>query len=309
MAERKSLKSRTYLAVFAALVLLGLAVRLLPAPAETVWHRVYDFCGLGDFSDCADSSPFSVHVLDVGKADSLLLESGNSFLLVDGGTPDRGEEVVSYLQRRGASKLEYVVNTHPDEDHVGGLKYVIDAFPIDHYLAPEIPAALVPSDEAYRNTQQALAWKGLHAETPKPGTEFAVGRMKIRVLGPLREGNSTNNNSIVLRVSCGSVRFLLVGDAEKEEESDLLASGEDLSADVLKVGHHGSRTATSQKFLDAVKPKYAAISTAWDRNKLPNSDVLNRLFDAGTKIYRTDVSGTLIFLTDGTKLSVVTQKS
>ncbi len=297
-----------YLAVFAALVLLGLAVRLLPTPAETVWHRVYGFFGLGDFSDCADSSPFSVHVLDVGKADSILLESGNSFLLVDGGTPDRGEEVISYLKRRGVSKLEYVVNTHPDEDHIGGLKYVIDDFPVGHYFAPNIPAALVPTDKAYRDTQLALAQKGLHAETPKPGTEFAVGQMKIRVLGPLRAGDSTNNNSIVQRVACGNVHFLLMGDAEKEEEHDLLASGEDLSADVLKIGHHGSRTATSQEFLNAVRPKYAAISTAWDRNKLPNSDVLNRLFDAGTKIYRTDVSGTLIFLTDGTKLSVVTQK-
>lgn len=290
------------------LLALGAVMRLLPGSPEQHWRQVFSTFGIGNFSDCADSCPTSLHVLDVGKADSILVESDGKFLLVDGGTPDRGEEVVSYLKRRGVKKLDAVVNTHPDEDHVGGLKYVIDSFSVSRYFAPRIPARLIPGDSAYRNTQEALKSKRLIPEVPGVGKQFSVGNWNVRVLGPIRPGKDTNNNSLVLLLTYRNTRFLLMGDAEDEEERDLLASGQNLSADVLKVGHHGSNTSTTQPFLNAVKPKIAAISVGWDTNKLPKKETLNRLFDAHTTIYRTDVSGTLIFLTDGNKITVKTQK-
>ena len=296
-------KAAVFVLAAACVILIG-----KPHGAENVWNRAFSFFGLGDFAACADKCPMSMHVIDVGKADSIFVECGGKYMLVDGGTPDRGEDVAAYISRRGVNTLEYVFNTHPDEDHVGGLKYVIDSFSIKHYFAPDIPKNIIPSDDAYLNTQASLKNKNITAAVPKPGDTYSLNSLKIKVLGPLKQGVTTNNNSIVLKLTYGNVSFLLTGDAEKEEEDSLLDSGEDISADVLKVGHHGSKTSTAQEFLNAVKPKYAAISVGYDRNKLPKEQVLKRLYTAGVSVYRTDVSGTLIFMTDGKTINVKTEK-
>ena len=287
----------------ACIVLFG-----IPNSAANVWDKTLSFFGLSDFAACAGKYPMSMHVLDVGKADSIFVECKGKYMLVDGGTPDKGNDVSAYLKRCGVSTLEYVFNTHPDEDHVGGLKYVIDDFDVKQYFAPDIPKAITPSDDAYLGTQTALKNKNITVSVPKPGDTYLLGNLKINVLGPIRQGTTTNNNSIILKLTYKNKKFLLTGDAEKDEEDTLLKSGEDLSADVLKVGHHGSNTSTTQEFLDAVKPKYAAISVGYDRNKLPKTQVLKRLFSAGISVYRTDVSGTLLFMTDGNTITIKTEK-
>lgn len=296
---------------FSLLLLLaaGLVISFLPYGAAASWHKIFSFFGLADFSAAADSSPFSVHVIDVGKADSIFIECGRKTMLVDGGTADRGEPVAEYLNRRGVKKLDYVVNTHPDDDHIGGLAEIVRQYPIGRYLAPELSAALIPKGEAYRNVQEELKKKKLSATVPKQGESFLLGDAKVSVLAPVKTGESTNNNSIVLRLTFGDTSFLLMGDAQKEEESDLLESGSELSADVLKVGHHGSSTSTTEALLNAVKPKYAVISVTNDTSGLPKKDTLKRLDAAGTKVYRTDISGTVIFLSDGSNITVVTEKN
>lgn len=306
--KRKSPGKTALSAAFLLLAAAGLVVLCLPFGASGVWRQIFSAFGLKDFSACADASPFSVHVLDVGKADSILIQCGGKNMLVDGGTADRGESVVRYLKRRGVDALEAVVNTHPDEDHVGGLKDVISAFPVGGYYEPLLPRNLIPQTDEYRTVESALHKAGLTPAHPLPGEKFSLGGAAVRVLGPVRTGTDTNNNSIVLRVDYGKTSFLLMGDAEKEEEQDLLAGGETLSADVLKVGHHGSSTSTSEEFLRAVRPEYAAVSVGNDSNGLPKRDVLERLAASGAEVFRTDVSGTLIFLSDGEKITVVTEK-
>lgn len=304
--KRKTLclkKAAAFILAAAFVILLG-----IPNNASGIWNRVFSFLGLGDFATYADKYPMSMHVLDVGKADSIFVECEGKYMLVDGGKPDNGEDVAAYLKRRGVSKLKYVFNSHPDADHIGGLKYVIDSFTVEHYFAPDIPKDIIPADAAYLNTQAALKSKNIAAIVPKPGDTYCMGSLKINVLGPLKKGATTNNNSIVLKLTYGNISFLLMGDAEKDEEDTLIESGENISADVLKVGHHGSNTSTTQKFLDAVQPKYAAISVGYDRNKLPKKEVLERLRSKGIPVYRTDVSGTLIFMTDGKTIKVKTEK-
>lgn len=308
MSPRTAALKKLRLVFAAVLVLAVLCVSSVPNGGFAVWNRVFSFFGLGGFSSCADGWPASVHVIDVGKADSILIECGVHHMLVDGGTPDRGEDVVRYLRQRGISDLDEVINTHPDEDHVGGLKYVLQAFPVKRYFAPKLPSALVPKDSAYLGTMSALKEKNIMPEAPVPGENFLLGGMTVEVLGPVATGGSTNDNSSILMLRYGNIRFLLMGDAEKEEELSLISSGKDLSADVLKVGHHGSSTSTSQELLQAVKPSYAAISVGYDLNRLPKQDVLERLFQAGVKTYRTDVNGTVIFLTDGKNISVRTER-
>ena len=295
-------------AVPVILLFFLLAAAAVPFGASARWNKVFSFFGLGGFSSYADGWPACVHILDVGKADSILVECKGHWMLVDGGTPEKGKIVVRYLKRRGVTRLDYVVNTHPDEDHVGGLKDVLEDFPVQHYLATKVRPDLIPEDSAYLDTMAALRRKGLPEEIPKPGDQFSLSSMEICVLGPVVPGNSTNNSSVILMLRYRSIRFLLTGDAEKEEEQSLLAAGENLSADMLKVGHHGSNTSTCAEFLKAVHPKYAAISVGYDRNKLPKAEVLKRLSLAGTKIYRTDVEGTILFLTDGKTITVKTEK-
>lgn len=295
--------------VAAAILLFGvLAASAVPFGASSLWNRTLSLFGLGGFSSCADSWPVSVHVLDVGKADSILIECEGHRMLVDGGTSDEGKNVVRYLAQRGTSNLEYVVNTHPDEDHVGGLKYVVERFPVGRFFATAVKPNLMPKDSAYLDTMDTLRQKGISEEIAKAGDEFALGDLDIRVLGPVVPGNSTNNSSLVLLLRYRGIRFLLMGDAEKEEEQSLISAGMNLSADVLKVGHHGSSTSTTAELLNAVHPRYAVISVGYDRSKLPKQDVLERLSLAGIETYRTDVSGTVIFLTDGKTVSVKAEK-
>lgn len=290
------------------LLAAGAVVAVLPYGAAASWRQIFSFFGLRDFSAAADGSPMAVHVLNVGKADSIFVECEGKAMLVDGGTADCGEQIAEYLGRRGIKKLDAVVNTHPDGDHIGGLSAVLGRFPTDRYFAPAIPEKLVPFTEEYRDVQSVLALKHRKAETPHRGESFSLGNCAVRVLAPVRPGNSTNNNSIVLLLTYGGTRFLLMGDAEREEEADLLAAGGELSVDVLKVGHHGSSTSTTEALLRAVGPRYAAVSVADDTSHLPKDDVLKRLAESGARIYRTDVSGTLIFLSDGKTVSVVTER-
>lgn len=291
------------------LLAAGLIFSFLPYGAATTWRKIFSFFGLTDFSAAADSSPFSVHVIDVGKADSILIECGGKAMLVDGGTADRGEPVAEYLNRRGVKRLDYVVNTHPDDDHIGGLAEILEQYPVGQYFAPELPSDLIPTGKAYRDVQETLNKKQLSVTVPKSRESFSLGEAEVRVLAPIKTGDSTNNNSLVLRLTFGDTGFLLMGDAEKEEEKDLLQSGAELSADVLKVGHHGSKNSTTKALLNAVKPKYAVISVADDSNGLPKRDTLKRLDAAGATVYRTDISGTVIFLSDGTNITVVTEKN
>ena len=254
----------------------------------------------------------SMHVLDVGKADSILIASDGHFMLVDGGTEDCGDKVSQYLNRRGVKTLDFVVNTHPDDDHIGGLDTVIKNFQVNEFLAPHIPTAIIPSSSEYKNVQKALQAKKLAVTNPVCGEKLTLGKLKIEVLAPTKQRDTTNNNSIVLRLTYGRTTFLLMGDAEKDEEADLLAGalacGTNSTADVLKVGHHGSSTSTTQELLNAVKPSFAAISVGKDSSNLPKAAVLKRLNNANAKIFRTDVSGTLIFMSDGKKITVQTER-
>lgn len=297
-----------FAALLAAILFSCLLAFLLPGGASSNWKKAFRFCGLGDFSDGADGSPLAVHILDVGKADSIFIESGGHYLLVDGGTSDRGRQVSDYLRKRGVKTLDCVVNTHPDQDHIGGLKDVLLNFEIHRYISPDLPPGLIPSSQEYRDVEDALKARRIPEEHPKPGDRFLIGVTDVSILGPVITGSSTNNNSIILKLILGKTSFLLTGDSEKEEEQSLLSSGLDLHADVLKVGHHGSDTSTTPEFLWAVKPKYAAISVGDDSNNLPKSSVSKRLADAKVIVYRTDISGTVIFLSDGKKISVITQK-
>ena len=253
----------------------------------------------------SDGSTLAVHFIDVGQADSALLVCGDETVLIDGGNVADSSLVVSYLEQQGIDQLDYVVCTHAHEDHVGGLSGPLNTCTVSHVLSPvtEYDSKAFGDFVKYTETQ------GLEPEIPAPGDTFALGEAQVTILGPVAEYSETNNTSIVLRVDFGETSFLFTGDMETKAEKDLLDQGANLSATVLKVGHHGSDTSSSYSFLREVMPEYAVISVGENNDYgHPNDDVLSRLRDAGTTVYRTDEQGTIVAVSDGTTVTFTTGK-
>ena len=230
-------------------------------------------------------APFEMHFIDVGQALSVLVECDGQFMLYDGGNVDDGSLVVSYLQKQGVEELQYVFCSHAHEDHVGGLAAALAYFPADHVYSPVTQADTKCFRDFVKYTQQ----QGLQVEVPAVGTTWPLGSASVTMLGPVAQYSDTNDTSIVLRIDYGSTSFLLTGDMEKTAESDLVASGANLKADVLQVGHHGSSTSTGYAFLNAVLPEMGIISCGVN-NKYghPHEETLSILRDAGVDVYPTD---------------------
>ena len=241
-----------------------------------------------------------VDFLNVGQADCALLSTKGHYMVIDGGNNGDADTILSYLEGQGVEKLDAVVGTHPHEDHIGSLDAIINHFDVDAVYMPKI----MHTSKTFEDVLDAVANKGLKIKSPSPGDTIDFNGLEIEVLGPQREYKDFNNNSIVLKVNAGETAFLFTGDAEETAEKDILQAGYDLLADVLKVGHHGSSTSSSQAFLQAVKPKYVVISVGVGNSyHHPEEEALQRLQSIGAEIYRTDLQGNIVCTTDGKNIA------
>lgn len=239
--------------------------------------------------------------IDVGQADSALLTCGDESLLIDGGNVDDSSTVYTVLKKNGMTHLDYVVCTHAHEDHAGGLSGALEACTAGTVYCPVTDY----DSKAFRNFSDRVAEQNCELTVPKAGETFALGGAEVEFLACDPEAEDTNNTSIVLRVSYGATSFLFMADAETPVEQALLDAGTDLSATVLKVGHHGSSTSTSYRFLNEVMPRYAVISVGKDNSYgHPHEKILSRLEDADARILRTDELGDILFVSDGKTVSL-----
>ncbi len=250
-----------------------------------------------------DPVNLTVHYIDVGQADSILLECDGKFMVIDGGNVADSSLVVSYLQDQGVQELEAVVCTHAHEDHVGGLPGVLAVYPTKAVYAP----TKTYSSNCFDDFVYYVDQQGLEITIPSPGDQWTLGPTQVTVLGPVQSYSETNNTSIVLMVQFGESKFLFTGDMETKAETDLLDYWEgklDLTCDVLKVGHHGSSTSTSYRFLYKTDPQYAVISVG-EGNQYghPEEEPLSRLWDADVLLHRTDKQGHIIAVSDGLEIS------
>ncbi len=249
---------------------------------------------------------FAVHFIDVGQGDAALVLCDGRTMLIDGGKPHASSIIYTYLKNLNIDYLDYIVASHADDDHIGGLSAPLAKMKVGNVLAPETEA----DTRSYESLKNKTAEQGLTITHPKPGESLAFGSSKIEFYGPITESESDRNNgSIVMKIIYGETSFLFTGDAEREEEQEILNAGYDLSATVLKVGHHGSKNSTTYPFLRAIMPKYAVISVGENSYGHPTEDTLSRLRDAGAKVYRTDMQGDIIAASDGKTVTITTKKN
>ena len=253
----------------------------------------------------ADSAGLTVHYLDVGQADCILLQCDGANMLIDGGNVGDSDLVVAYLLDQDVSYLDYVVNTHAHEDHVGGLPGVLAVFETGNVWCP----VKEYSSKCFRDFLYYADQQNLDLVCPEPGSTYDLGGAAVTVLGPVRDDYDTNNSSIVLRVDYGETSFLFTGDAEIQAEDDILNAGYDVFATVLKVGHHGSETSSGYRWLRAAAPAYAVIQVGTDNSYgHPHEAAMSRLRDAEAEVYRTDLQGHIVCQSDGRNVTLTTQK-
>lgn len=247
-----------------------------------------------------------VHFIDVGQGDSVLIQNQNSAILIDGGTRESEDRLISYLNSQQIKTFDYVVATHPHEDHIGGLDRVIKDFDVKNIWMPKKSA----STKVFKDLATEIKNKGLKAVQPNVGESIKVADITITPLAPVKSSyDETNDWSIVLKVKYKDNSFLFTGDAESTSESDIIEAGLDLKSDILKLGHHGSSTSTSKNFLDKVNPKYAVISLgAGNSYGHPHIETLNALKSKNIPVYRTDKNGAIVATSDGNKIVFEVQK-
>ena len=266
----------------------------------------------------ASESEMEVHFIDVGQGDATLIRFPNEkIMLIDTGESYESDELITYVEQFMSLcnhyVIDYLVLTHPDADHVGGTRDIVENFEIELAFRPKILSQTeskqypnstfaVSQTATYENAISALTENSVEMIYSESGISINEGGAQIEFLSPTEESYSaTNNYSAVIKVECDGKSFLFTGDSEALVERELLSSGEDLDVDVLKVSHHGSKSATTEEFLLATTPAYACISVGMDNQyELPNNDVISRIKAAGAQIIMTkDVGSFALSVDDG----------
>ena len=256
-----------------------------------------------------------IHFIDVGQGDCSLIKWESGAMLIDCGERENSDTVLRYLKNQGVEKLDYIIATHPHSDHIGGMGDIISAVEVDKVIAPRVKSELTPATKTYERFIQALRDKGKKLTAAKPGTIYTFEAAEdkkppsFEVLAPVDDYDDLNNYSVVIRLDYGSTSYLFTGDAESKAEKGILKSGADVGADLLKMGHHGSSTSSSQTFLEAVSPDICIIQCGVGNSYgHPHAETIERIEDMGAKWYSNDRNGTIIVYSDGETIHVKTEK-
>lgn len=252
----------------------------------------------------AVNGDLNVYFVDVGQGDCIMISNNGKYMLIDAGNNEDGDKLVTYFSDMGIQKFDYVIGTHAHEDHIGGLDNIIKNFDIGTFYMPDV----VTTTRTFEEIVEALENKSIAFETPEVDSSFDFADAVVNVIYVGNNSSDLNSTSIVLKMTYGDVSFLFTGDATNKVESQI--KSKDISADVLKVGHHGSETSSTVSFLEKVNPKYAVIQVGKNNTyNHPRQQTLDRLEKIGARVYRTDEDGTVIASTDGKEITFITQET
>ena len=315
MRRRRRRKLTSKLLII-TLILLAFLYGLYFEEINNTFALMYDEYGNAILTNIKDSNnetettvkeekdKLKIYYIDVGQADSILIQNENEFMLIDAGNNNDGPLLVKYFQSLNIKDFKYVVGTHPHEDHIGGLDDIITNFNIGTIYIPDA----ITTTKTFEDLLNSIEKKNMTFTVPKIDSTFNLGKANVKVIYTGTDTKDLNNTSIVLKMSFGSTTYLFTGDATSTTEKKIL--NKDISADVLKVGHHGSNYSSTDKFLNKVNPKYAIISVG--KNNIyshPATKTIDKLNKLNIKIYRTDELGTIILTSDGKNIDITNEKT
>lgn len=298
----------------AILVILG-AVFLYSAYLELGTDSVPD-AAVNSF--IAKDADLEIHFIDVGQGDCSLIMWEGAAMLIDCGEREQAETVLKYLKKQGVKKLDYIVATHPHSDHIGAMGDIISEVEVGKVIAPKVSADMTPTTKTYERFLQALADKALKLTAAKPNTSYTLSSSKassegkippkFEIIAPVDDYDDLNNYSVVLRLTYGRTSYLFTGDAEAKAEKDILDSGAEVDSDLLKMGHHGSSTSSSEEFYNEVSPNICVIQCGSGNSYgHPHKETMETIENSGAKVYRNDTDGNITVYSDGDEIFVKTE--
>lgn len=310
----KSLSAKNKKLIY-MLVVLVIAVITTIGSSQGWWGEYSEDPGqtLGDTTKTSDivenTDGFSIHFVDVGQGDCTLVMCNGMALLIDAGENGHETEVLNYLREMNIDKLDYIIATHQHSDHIGGIPEVLEEYEADNIIMPRLTKEQTPTNSTYKAFLTAInksKESGSKIISAKPGLVYQLGDASFEILGPVTDDcEDINSMSAVTKITYGESTFLVTGDAEKDEELEIIENGADLDCDVLRTGHHGSSTSSSKEFLNAVTPEICVISCGADNDYgHPHEKAVNRMLKHTEEIYRTDICGSIIMTSDGENIEI-----
>ena len=290
--RRKNINTK---AVTGIIVLIIAVLSVLGSRFFGDFKDIYDEAGL---RNTEQSNPDKMYVsfIDVGQGNCTLLRCGGKTILVDSGEVGAAQTVIGYIKNLNIDTLDCVLVTHPHSDHMGAMTKLLYEFKIKDFIMPEIPEKIIPTSRIYEKFLTAVSDNAENVIAAEPGETFSYGEMTVEIFAPLHDYDDLNDMSAVTRVSYGDTSVMFMGDASATVEKDLLQKNVDYSATILNVGHHGSKTSSSEKWLKAVNPKYAVICCGLNNDYgHPHRAVTKRFESMEIEYFRTDLLGTIVF--------------
>ena len=295
---------------FAVVIFGGYQVKTNPDMLDDIKNNIYNGNEVentqsDNLINLDTSENIKIHYIDVGQGDSILIQCGEHNMLIDAGTNSSEEDLISYLDNLNIQKFDYLVGTHTHEDHIGGMDKIVKKYDFDSILFPKTTS----NTKTFENFVTEVKNKNKKLTAPDTTKTYILGDATFEILSPLKdEYEDQNNYSIVIKLKYKDTSFLFTGDAEKLVEEDILDTNKDISADVIKIGHHGSSTSSSDKLLNETKPTYSIIMAGEGNSYgLPTEETLNKLKNIGSTIYRTDLNGTITATSDGENIEISQQ--
>lgn len=261
-----------------------------------------------DDNSTSEDGQVKVSFIDVGQGDSILIQTDDCNVLIDAGERGNSDIIEQYLTQNDVQVLNYVIGTHPHSDHIGSMPNIIDDCDVEKIILPTINDDDIPTTKIYENLLNSIANKGLKITSANVGNTYDLGNATLEIIAPnSKDYSDLNDYSVVAILTHGDKKFLFTGDASKTSEKEMLENNLLEDVDVLKVGHHGSNTASSKEFIETIQPEYAVISCG-EGNKYnhPNEETLDTLQEVipNIEIYRTDLDGTIEMVSNGTEISI-----
>lgn len=301
-------KSKVIPIILGAFIFFCCLISILDVFGIFTWNKLFTLVGAVDGVKSVNSN-FAVYYLDVGQSDCTIIKCDDEILLIDTGTVNQISTIRKSLYTLEIDKIDYMIVTHQHDDHMSGAEELIKYYDVNNIMMPKLSDINYVDSLTYKNLINAICEYEINPIGLVSGYSFNLGSALVEVLAPIKQDKDLNNMSAVIKITYGDTSFIFQGDSEQKVEKQLINLGYDLSADVIKIGHHGSKTSTYDDYLNEVNPDIAVISCAPDNNfGHPSYSVVDKLEDKDITTYSTSLHGNITISSDGKNITVFTEK-